>query len=160
MRRLVPAPLVSLALLATWLALHPHFGPGHLALGTLLTIAVPLLTAPLRPATPRLRRPAVAAALVVRVARDVVRSNFDVCRTLWRGAQPRSAFVRIPLDLRDANGLAALAMITTVVPGTVWAELALDRATLLVHVFDLDDESAFVARYKACYEQPLREIFE
>jgi multicomponent K+:H+ antiporter subunit E len=32
---------------------------------------------------------------------------------------PRSRFVKVPLDLRDANGLAALAMICTVVPGTV-----------------------------------------
>ena len=73
---------------------------------------------------------------------------------------PRAAFVTIPLDLRDANGLAALAMITTVVPGTVWSELALDRSALLLHVFDLDDEARFVARFKARYERPLMEIFE
>lgn len=33
-------------------------------------------------------------------------------------------------------------MITTVVPGTVWSELALDRSVLLLHVFDLEDEAA------------------
>jgi multicomponent K+:H+ antiporter subunit E len=77
-----------------------------------------------------------------------------------RRALPRSAFVRIPLDLRDANGLAALAVITTIVPGTVWCELALDGSALLLHVFDVDDEPAFVAHYKARYERPLMEIFE
>ena len=50
-------------------------------------------------------------------------------------------------------------MVTTVVPGTVWSELALDRSALLLHVFDLDDEAAFIARYKARYEHPLLEIF-
>ena len=62
--------------------------------------------------------------------------------------------------LRDPLGLAALAMVTTVVPGTVWSEIALDRSALLLHVWDADDETAFVARFKARYEKPLREIFE
>jgi len=56
--------------------------------------------------------------------------------------------------------LASLAMITAVVPGTVWAELATDRSALLLHVFDVDDEAAFIAHYKSRYERPLQEIFE
>jgi multicomponent K+:H+ antiporter subunit E len=68
--------------------------------------------------------------------------------------------VRIPLELRDPAALASLAIITTVVPGTVWSELALDRSALLLHVFDLEDEAAFVVRYKSRYEQPLKEIFQ
>ena len=67
----------------------------------------------------------------------------------------------VPLELRDPVGLAALSMVTTVVPGTVWSELALDHSALLLHVWDVgDEEAAFVARFKARYEQPLREIFE
>jgi multicomponent K+:H+ antiporter subunit E len=73
---------------------------------------------------------------------------------------PRSRFVKIPLDLRDANGLAALSMITTVVPGTIWSELALDRSILLLHVFDLEDEAPFIEHFKTTYERPLMEIFE
>jgi multicomponent K+:H+ antiporter subunit E len=66
----------------------------------------------------------------------------------------------VPLDLRDANGLAALSMIATVVPGTVWSELALDRSVLLMHVFDLQDETHFIEHFKRCYERPLMEIFQ
>ena len=66
----------------------------------------------------------------------------------------------VPLELRDAHALAALAVITTVMPGTVWSELAPDRSALLLHVFDLADEAAFIAHFKARYEQPLKEIFE
>ena len=51
-------------------------------------------------------------------------------------------------------------MITTVVPGTVWSELALDRSVLLLHVFDLEDEAAFIEHFKHTYERPLMEIFE
>ncbi len=73
---------------------------------------------------------------------------------------PRSRFIKVPLDLHDANGLAALSMITTVIPGTVWSELALDRSILLIHVFDLEDEASFIAHFKAAYERPLMEIFQ
>jgi multicomponent K+:H+ antiporter subunit E len=62
--------------------------------------------------------------------------------------------------LHDANGLAALAIITTVVPGTVWSELAVDRSALLLHLFDVDDEQAYVSYFKQRYEKPLTEIFE
>jgi multicomponent K+:H+ antiporter subunit E len=56
--------------------------------------------------------------------------------------------------------LAALAVITALVPGSVWAELAPDRSALLLHVFDVDDEAAFIAHFKSRYERPLQEIFE
>ena len=72
-----------------------------------------------------------------------------------RRRAPRSAFVACRSTLRDPHALAALAIITTVVPGTVWSELAPDRSALLLHVFDLDDEAAFIAHYKARYERPL-----
>jgi multicomponent K+:H+ antiporter subunit E len=68
--------------------------------------------------------------------------------------------VIVPLELRDPLGLAALSMVTTLVPGTVWSELALDRSALLLHVWDVGREDVFVARFKARYEKPLREIFE
>jgi len=68
--------------------------------------------------------------------------------------------VRVPLALRNPHALASLAMITAVVPGTVWAEMATDRSALLLHVFDVDDEAAFIAHYKSRYERPLQEIFE
>jgi len=29
-----------------------------------------------------------------------------------------------------------------------------------MHVFDLEDEAAFIAHFKATYERPLMEIFE
>ena len=67
--------------------------------------------------------------------------------------------LEVHVDARD-HALAALTMITAVVPGTVWSELAPDRSALLIHVFDLDDEAAFIRHYKTDYEQPLKEIFE
>ena len=100
--------------------------------------------------------------LLLCVGCDVVTSNLAVGWRVWNANRhpPRPAFVKVPLDLHDANGLAALSMITTVVPGTVWSELALDRSVLLMHVFDLDDEAQFIEHFKHRYERPLMEIFQ
>ncbi|MDM3884715.1 Na+/H+ antiporter subunit E [Pseudomonas sp. BCRC 81390] len=162
MKRLFPAPLLSLSLFALWLLLNLSLSPGNLLLGAVLGVLAPLLMAPLRPQHAHVRRPLAVARLVGRVAIDVILSNLLVARGVLRAGKqpPRSAFVHIPLSLRDAHGLAALSMITTVVPGTVWSELALDRSVLLLHVFDLDDEAAFIRHFKDTYERPLMEIFQ
>ena len=162
MNRLFPAPLLSVALFVLWLLLNLSLSPGNLLLGAALGILAPILMAPLRPQHAHVRRPLVIARLICRVGVDVVVSNLQVARGVLRASAtpPRSAFVHIPLALRDAHGLAALSMITTVVPGTIWSELALDRSVLLLHVFDLDDEAAFIEHFKHTYERPLMEIFE
>ncbi|QKZ05284.1 Na+/H+ antiporter subunit E [Pseudomonas eucalypticola] len=162
MKRLFPAPLLSLACGSLWLLLNLSLSAGNVLLGVVLGILAPWLMRSLRPLSVRIRKPGVILRLLGRVGLDVVVSNLQVAwGVLNLGRRPpRSAFVKVPLDLRDANGLAALSTITTVVPGTVWSELALDRSILLMHVFDLDDEARFIAHFKATYERPLMEIFE
>ena len=99
--------------------------------------------------------------LFFRVGLDVIISNLHVAwGVLTCGSRPpRSRFIKIPWTCATP-GLAVLAMITSVTPGTVWSELALDRSILLLHVFDLDDEASFIQQFKHAYERPLMEIFE
>jgi multicomponent K+:H+ antiporter subunit E len=163
MRRLFPAPLLSLALLALWLLLNnSSLGLGQVLLGTILGVLVPLLTHSLRPTPVRFRRPWVALRLFMQVGHDVIIWNWRVLRgTLASGERmPRGGFVVVPLDMRDPNGLAVLAAIMCVIPGTIWSELALDRSALLVHMFDMDDVEAEIELIKRRYERPLMEIFE
>ena len=162
MKRLLPSPWLSLGLFCGWLLLARSTSPGQLLLALMVAWALPLLTTPLRPRPGPVKHWGTLLRLIGHVGIDVVRSAFDVAGGVLRlrGRPPRGAFVVVPLELRQAHAQAALAMITTVVPGTVWCELAPDASALRLHVFDLDDEAAFVANFKARYEQPLKEIFE
>ena len=162
MKRWLPAPLLSLALFALWLLLNRSLSVGQLLLGAMLALVIPVLTAGLRPVPVRVRRPGVALRLLLRVLADSVRSNFAVASLLlWPGSRRHAAgFVYVSLELRDPNALAVLAMIVCITPGTAWAELSLDRATLLLHVLEVDDAAAIAAYVKSGYERPLMEIFE
>jgi len=162
MRRLFPAPLLSLALVALWLVLTNPYSLGNWLMAVVLAIAVPLFTQSLRPTPVRFSHPWVAFKLFLQVGKDVIGSNFRVLYgTLSRGDRmAQGGFVVVPLDLRDPNGLAVLAAIMCVIPGTVWSELALDGSELLVHVFDLKDPELDIAMIKTRYERPLMEIFE
>ena len=162
MSKLFPAPLLSLALAAMWLLLNDSLSADHLLLALLFGWLLPLLFAPLRPQRPTIRHPLRIARYIVRIGWDVVLSNWEVTWDLirFRAKPVRSAFVAVPLDLRDPSALGALAMVTTVVPGTVWCELARDSHAVLLHVWNLEDEAAFIAHYKRVYEAPLLEIFE
>ena len=161
-RRLVPAPGLSALLLLLWLLLARSAAPGQVALGLVLALVLPPLTRRLRLGHAPLRGPWRIVRFVARVMGDVVASNVAVGRDVLRlrARRPQPRFVQIPLDLHDPLGLAMLALVTTIVPGTVWSELAADRGTLLLHVWDVPDVDDYVARFKQRYERPLREIFE
>ncbi|WP_341917730.1 Na+/H+ antiporter subunit E [Polaromonas sp. YR568] len=162
MRRWLPSPPLSLALFIVWLLLNQALDTGTLLMAAFLAVLVPLLTRSLRPAKVRMRKPGVALRLVVRVMGDLLHSALTVARLLLtrRTAHIEARFVEIPLQLRDPNALAMLAMICCLTPGTAWGELSFDRSRLLLHVFDMEDKAAFITLIKTRYEAPLMEIFE
>lgn len=161
-RRLFPAPLMSMALVALWLVLNNSLGLGQWLMALLLGFVVPWLTRSLRPTPVRFSHLGVAIRLFLRVGWDVMVWNWRVLRGTLASPQnlPQGQFITVPLDLRDPTGLAALAAIMCVIPGTIWSELALDRSSLLVHIFDMKDAQAEIQLIKTRYELPLMEIFE
>ncbi|MBP6615149.1 MAG: Na+/H+ antiporter subunit E [Aquabacterium sp.] len=162
MRRLFPAPLLSLALLAIWLVLNRDYSLGQVLLGALVATLVPQMTQSLRPTPVRIRHLGVAFRLFMQVGWDVIVWNWRVLlgTLATRERLPRGGFITVPLDLRDPSGLAVLAAIMCVIPGTIWSEIALDRSALLVHIFDLADAQDEIELIKTRYERPLMEIFE
>ncbi|MEG0976638.1 MAG: Na+/H+ antiporter subunit E [Comamonas sp.] len=162
MKRLFPAPLLSIFLCIVWLLLNRSISPGQIILGVLFGLLIPVLTQGLRPNHVRIKKPLTILRLMLRVAADSWRSNFAVMRLLLTPGSRKHppAFVHIPLQLRDPNGLAVLAMIVCITPGTAWAEISRDRSILLLHVLEVDDPQNIIDEIKAHYERPLMEIFE
>lgn len=161
-RRIFPSPILSLALVGMWMLLNGSFGPGQWLMGILLGWLVPYLTHSLRPTPVRFSHPLTALRLLMHVGSDVIVSNLRVLRGTIAPTNrvPDGGFIVVPLDLRDPNGLAVLAAIMCVIPGTIWSELALDRSALMIHVFDKQDGEAEIQWIKSRYERPLMEIFE
>ncbi len=116
----------------------------------------------MRPLRARPHHLLAAVRLFFVVLIDIIRSNFAVAGVILGSVKRRSnsGFMKIPIDLRDPYGLAALACIITATPGTVWAGLSADGRALTIHVLDLQDEEAWVRTIKYRYERPLMEIFE
>ncbi|MDO4905007.1 MAG: Na+/H+ antiporter subunit E [Lautropia sp.] len=162
MKDLMPAPLLSLSLLVLWIMLNGSAAPAQLILGSLIGIGVPLMTQNLRPEKVRIKKPWVIIRLTARVFFDVIVSNLQVARHVWfyHSNPPRDQWVVIPLQLKAPSGLAALAIIAAVIPGTIWCELSMDRTRLLFHVFDVPPGTDFAQNFKDRYEKPLMEIFE
>jgi multicomponent K+:H+ antiporter subunit E len=161
MTALLPHPLVSAGLLATWLLLNQTVSVGHLVLGILLSIAGGQMLARLQPGRSPIKRPAAIARLATIVIADVIRSNVAVAGIILRPTHQRvtSGFVDIPLELRAPYGLALLACIITATPGTLWVAHDPARGVLTIHVLDLIDERAWIDLIKQRYERLLLEIF-
>lgn len=161
MSRLFPYPLLIISLVITWLLLT-SFSLGQFLLGLLTALVAAWSLAALNPAKPRLRRWYLLPKLFAIVFYDIVRSNIAVATIILHGGKRigRSRFMTIPLDLRDPIGLACLAIIITSTPGTAWIDYNSTRNVLLLHIFDLVDETGWLNLIKNRYEYLLREIFE
>jgi len=162
MRRFLPFPLLTAALLAMWLLLNESIAPGTLVLGAAVALGASRMLTALDPPEPRLRRIRVSLRLALAVLIEIVRSNDAVARIILRPGTRgrRSGFVRIPLDTRNPYSLTVLACIITATPGTIWVEYDSASSSVLLHVLDLTDPQEWIGNIKGRYERPLREIFE
>ena len=161
--RIFPSPLISLMLIGVWCMLQRSYDLGTVLFAVVLAFFIPIFAANLRPRYVKVRRPLTILKLFCVVTIDAWHSAWSVIKLLMRriGTEDSSEFVQIPLDMRDPNGLAVLAIITCITPGNAWAELSMDRSMLLLHVLDGRVVPAEVIKtVKERYERPLMEIFE
>lgn len=158
---LLPHPVLSLILLAIWLMLSRSAGPGSLLVGAVLGIGIPFFTRRFWPERPRVRRAGVLLAFFPVFLWDVLVANLKVAWlvvAVTRKIRPR--WLVIPLELDNPHAITMLANVITLTPGTLSAEVGPDRATLLVHSLDVEDEADAIAFIKRRYEAPIKEIFE
>lgn len=160
MTRLLPFPLLSAMLFAMWVLLT-GFSPGHVLLAGLVALIIPRVMLVLGVEKPRIRIGAAVFKLAGLVLADIIRSNIAVARiVLFSPAERKSGFLHLPVDLENRYALAALAIIITATPGTLWLQHDARRKVILIHVLDLVDEDAWIALIKNRYETLLKDIFE
>lgn len=160
MRRLLPQPLMSLALLGAWLLAHNSVAPGTILLGAVLAVVLPLGTSRFWSEYPKRVSYGKLLRLLAVVIFDIVLANLRVAILILgprRRIHPR--FIAVPLALTSPFSITLLASIISLTPGTVSSNLSGDRRTLLVHGLVVHDADEAVRHIRRRYEQPLLEIF-
>src|SRR5690606_7921671 len=84
-RRLLPFPLLTLALILLWLLLQQSLALGQILLGTAIAIFAARTFAALDPERARVRRIGSIIQLVALVTADIVRSNIAVASIIVQG---------------------------------------------------------------------------
>lgn len=160
-RRWLPHPLLSVTLFVVWLLLANSVSAGSVLFALVAAALVPLFSNVFWPDHPRIHRPLRLIAYGLRLLRDIGIANVHVARLiLGPPARLRPAFIHMPLELRNEAAITLLASTISLTPGTVSADLSLDRRTLLIHALDVADPDALIAEIRQRYETPLKEIFE
>lgn len=159
--RMFPHPLLSATLLLVWLLLNSTIAAGHVVLGAILALAIPLAIEPFWHREKIFRRPQVLLKLVPLVLWDIVVANITVSRlVLGPLAKLKPGFIKVPLEVTHPFAISALASIVTMTPGTVSSEVSEDRKVLLVHGLHVPDEAAMIAGIKSRYESLVMALFE
>jgi multicomponent Na+:H+ antiporter subunit E len=89
---------------------------------------------------------------------DLVASSLQVA---WDVVTPRHrsrpGVIAVPLDLRSAGAVTALAHLVSLTPGSLSLDVSADRSMLFVHAMFIDDPAAERARIKNQLERRIRE---
>lgn len=161
LRRLLPHPVLTATLILVWLLLMNDLSAGGLVLAVVIGVVVPIATAPYWPDRPRLHVGWPLLRYLGVVLWDILVANFEVAWVILTrpSARLRSTWLVVPLEVRSPEAITTLAGTISLTPGTVSADLSACGRALLVHALDVPDGDEAVARIKARYETPLKEIF-
>lgn len=159
--RILPHPLLSLVIVATWLLLVNALSWNSVVFALIMALLIPMATRAYWPDMPRIRHPLKVAEYLLVVLHDIVKANIDVALIVVfkRSADLRPAWVCVPLDIRSPEAITTLAATITLTPGTVSCDLAQDGHAILVHCLHAPDPDAVRDDIKARYESRLKEIF-
>jgi multicomponent K+:H+ antiporter subunit E len=161
MKKLLPHPILTLILWIIWLLLNNTLAMGHIVLGGILAIIIPIMTSSFWPEKVCISHPKILIKYLFVVLWDILIANVIVAKLILSNKdklQPK--FLHIPLDIEDPVAISILANTISLTPGTVSCDLNADRTVLLVHGLHEENPQATIDEIKQRYEAPLKEIFE
>ncbi len=147
-------------LMVAWLALTGDLGVANAAFGLALGWAAMRLAGPQRRfPLDALRRVPAALSLGAFLAWELLLSNLRVMRVVLSPRRRlRPVFVAVPLDVRSDAGIALLANLLTLTPGTLSVDVSTDRRTLYVHALVAPDPDALIREVKERFERRVRGV--
>ncbi len=90
---------------------------------------------------------------------ELVKASVDVAVAVLSDKQKlRPAIVAVPLDLRTDMGIATLANLVSLTPGTTSMHVSDDRKILYVHVLDRESDQAIIDDIKNTFETRVRAV--
>jgi multicomponent K+:H+ antiporter subunit E len=159
-RKILPHPILSLTLWVFWLLLNNTVAPGHIVLGFILAITIPLFTAGFWPEKARIRAPLTLLKFLAVVMWDILIANLMVAKlVLGRNDSLQPAFFHLALDIENSLGISVLSNTISLTPGTVSCDLTADGKSLLVHALHAENVNDIVKHIKLRYEAPLIKVF-
>ncbi len=158
--KILPHPVLSLMLWLIWLLLNNTVAAGHMALGFVLSIFIPLLTSSFWPEQVQIKKPLTLLKYILIVLYDIVVANMVVVKLiLGSNKKLKPAFFYIDLDIQTPLGISLLANTISLTPGTVACDLSTDCRRLLIHSLHVDDIPSTIEHIKQRYETPLKQVF-
>ena len=92
---------------------------------------------------------------------ELIKSSWQVAAAvLWRNDQLRPAVVAVPIRLRTDLGIAALACLITLTPGTTALHVSPERDQIYIHLLDGATADESVASIKTSFEDLIRRLEE
>lgn len=161
LNRFLPHPILTVVLWAIWLLLNNTLAPGHIVLGFILAVTIPLLTTSFWPEKIVLSNPWVMFKFFWVVIWDILIANMIVAKLiLGPNRQLKPGFIVIDLKIQHPLGISILANTISLTPGTVSCDVSHDRKHLKVHALHLENEAETIQEIQQRYETPLIKIFQ
>jgi multicomponent Na+:H+ antiporter subunit E len=106
-----------------------------------------------------LSRAWAAFVLALIFIRELALSSILVARTAFaRNIDVRPAIIAVPLDLKTDLGVALVANLVSLTPGTTSLHTSQDGKILYVHALDAMDDEAVIASIKNAFEHWVRKL--
>ena len=85
---------------------------------------------------------------------ELTKASIDVAIAVVSSKEGlKPGIVAVPLDLKTDMGIATLANLVSLTPGTTSMNVSEDRKTLHVHVLNMESEEAVIASIKDTFER-------
>lgn len=100
-----------------------------------------------------------ALLLMANFVFDAFASTWEVARiVLSPGIRTHPAIIMMPVELKQPWAVAMLAYFTSLTPGSTCLHVSEDRTRIYLHILDLRDRDATIAKFRRFYERRIAEL--